>query len=115
MRWDDGYYKDADGGTLQGVMQPFMVGLLMQALVDVHRATSRPSVIGECQESADESCQHLYSGGPYRKDDTAYQEFAGALFTISITVGTTVNPKKFARGDGATAPPNGKYQVPGSY
>ena len=102
-RWDDGYYKDADGGTLQGVMQPFMVGLLMQALVDVHRATSRPSVKESVKNQLMKVCQHLYSGGPYRKDDTALPGIRWRTFHYFYHGGTTVNPKKFARGDGATA------------
>lgn len=102
-RWDDGYYKDADGGTLQGVMQPFMVGLLMQTLVEVHRASTRTPVKENVKSQLMKICQHLYNGGPYRKNDTALPGIRWRTFHYFFHGGTTVNPRKYSRGDGATA------------
>jgi hypothetical protein len=57
-RWDDPYYTDADGGQLRGVTQPFMVGLVLDALIDVYDITTNGTVIfnatafgAECKSS----------------------------------------------------------------
>jgi len=102
-RWDDAYYKDADGGYLVGIMQPFMVGLLMEALVDLHRATTKPSVKENIKQQLMKACKHLYADGPYRKNDVALPGVRWRSFQYFYHGGTSVNPTKYEHGDNATA------------
>lgn len=104
-RWDDGYAVNADGGTSQGIMVPFMVGLLTQALVDVHRATLRPAVKGSIKTQLIKVCRHLYQDGPYRKDDRvpSLSSVRWRSFHYVYHGGTTVNPTKWKKGDGGDA------------
>jgi hypothetical protein len=100
-RWDDGYYKDADGGELRGVMQPFMVGLLLQALIEVDRLSTKPQINSSIRSSLAKACEHLFSGGPYLKDQSVSSLPGVKMRTFSYFYhgGTTVNPKKYVRGD----------------
>lgn len=100
-RWDDSYYTDADGGQLRGIMQPFMVGLLLEALVDIHRITTNSTVKTSIQNQITKACRHLYLDGAYMKDRTV-----PSLPGIRIRGmcyfkhgGTTVNPTKYVNGD----------------
>ncbi len=68
-RWDDVDFVDSDGGTLKGIMQPFMVGLLLNALIDVHRLSTNTTVKTNIQNQITKACRHLYQDGPYRKDE----------------------------------------------
>ena len=100
-RWDDGYYKDADGGELRGVMQPFMIGLLMQALIEVDRLSTRAKTKATIRSTLAKACDHLYTGGPYMKDQSV-KSLPGVrirAFNYFYHGGTTVNPMKYARGD----------------
>ena len=99
-RWDDHYYTDADGGQLRGIMQPFMVGLLLNALVDVHRLSTKETVKANIKNQITKACRHLYLDGPYIKDQVV-PRFAVRIrgFHYFFHGGTTVNPKKYERGD----------------
>lgn len=98
-RWDDPYYTDADGGTLKGIMQPFMIGLLMDALIDVYDATGSESVKASIVSQVTKACKHLYSDGPYstQKLQTLNVNLRGFHYTYHG--GTSINPTKYERGD----------------
>lgn len=98
-RWDDPYYVDADGGNLKGIMQPFMVGLLLDALTDVHRVSTNETVKASCQKQITSACRHLYLDGPYRK--SWFIKSLGVYdrgFHYFFHGGTTVNPTKYEKG-----------------
>lgn len=99
-RWDDSDVKDADGGTLKGITQPFMVGLLLCALADVHQIATDATAKENIKNQILKGCRHLYEGGPYRKDDpVAYDPTKRwRCFWYLYHGGTSVNPTKFARG-----------------
>lgn len=111
-RWNDVDTKDADGGTLVGITQPFMIGLLMLALADVHQITTKTTVKENIKNQILKACRHLYSDGPYRKDDpTPYDPSKRwRCFWYLYHGGTTVNPTKFARG-GWSLPGKNIYEV----
>ncbi len=102
-RWDAQEFTDADGGYLVGIMQPFMVGLLLQALIDVHRASTRADVKDSIKKQLMKACRHLYQDGPYRQKDVALPGIRWRTFHYFYHGGTTVNPNKYSRGEGATA------------
>ncbi len=112
-RWDDGYAVDADGGTSQGIMVPFMVGLLTQALVDVHRATVRPDVKESIKTQLMKVCRHLYQDGPYRKDDRvpSLSGLRWRSFHYVYHGGTTVNPTKWKKGSDVGSNPTAAWEV----
>lgn len=107
-RWNDPDETDADGGTLQGITQPFQIGLLLRALVDVYNATSSATVRLSIQDQILKSCRHLYGArdttgkwvGPYRKEDPIpfdpSRRRRGMWYLYHG--GTSVNPTKFANG-----------------
>lgn len=97
-RWDDPYSPNEDGGTPKGIMQPFMVGLLLCALCDVHQIVSESAktIIAGMIFSA---CRHLYSGGPYSKDLVPHFKVGLRGFHYVVHGGTTVNPTKWEKGD----------------
>src|SRR4030095_5764357 len=102
-RWDDPDYIDQDGGTLRGIMQPFMVGLLLNALIEVHRLSTNSTVKASIQNQITKACRHLYSDGPYRKDETVIgltgQRWRA--FWYFYHGGTSVNPTKYENGGGS--------------
>ena len=102
-RWDDNYFTDDDGGQLRGVTQPFMVGLVLHALVDVHRLTTDPTIKSNVQLQITKACQYLFNAGPYRKDE-AVNGLPGKRwrsFWYFYHGGTTVNPTKYENGGGS--------------
>ena len=110
-RWDDPYSTDADGGTLKGIMQPFMIGLLLQALVDVHRLTTDSSVKSNIQSQITKACQHLYNV-PYRRNDpTGISNTKWRSFWYFYHGGTTVNPSKFQQGGGSAKTASAAWEV----
>lgn len=98
-RWDDPDYVDSDGGFLRGVMQPFMVGLLLNALVDVHRASTNDTVKANIQNQIVKACHHLYSDGPYMTQLVPSLNVKRRGFAYFYHGGTTVNPTKYENGD----------------
>lgn len=111
-RWDDPYHTDGDGGTLKGIMQPFMIGLLLHALVDVHRLTTNASVKRNIQLQITRACQHLYNGGPYRKEDpTGISKTKWRSFWYFYHGGTTVNPLKYQNGGGSATTATALWEV----
>lgn len=99
-RWDDVDVKDADGGTLVGIMQPFQVGLLLCALADVYTLTTSVTVQASVKKQILNGCRHLYSDGPYRKDEPIPYDPTKRRrsFWYLYHGGTTVNPTKFEQG-----------------
>ena len=98
-RWDDPYSVQADDGTLVGIMQPFQVGLLLHALINVYEITTNSSVKFSIQNQVVRACRHLYSGGPY---STQFIPVFGVRlrgFHYFYHGGTTVNPTKYEKGD----------------
>lgn len=57
-RWDDPDVVEADGGMPKGIMQPFMVGLLLNALIDVHRLSTNSAVRLNIQNQITKACRH---------------------------------------------------------
>lgn len=98
-RWDDWDYVDSDGGTLKGIMQPFMVGVLLDALKDVHRVSTNEPVRTNIQNQITKACRHLYSGGPYMSQLVPSLGVRRRGMAYFIHGGTTVNPTKYAKGD----------------
>jgi hypothetical protein len=99
-RWDDVDVKDSDGGTLKGITQPFMIGLLLLALADVHQLVVNQTSKDNIRNQILKGCRHLYADGPYRKNDpTPYDPSKRwRCFWYLYHGGTTVNPTKFAEG-----------------
>jgi len=96
--WNDNWPDD--DGTLQGVMQPFIVGLLLQSLCVVHRVTTNPAVKENVKNQICNGCRHLYSNGPYIKDQI--EQNSGKRirgFHYFYHGGNTVNPTKYEQGD----------------
>lgn len=97
-RWDDPDFTDSDGGQLKGVMQPFMVGLLLTALVDVHQLTTNATVKANVANQITKACRHLYLGGPYSTQRIASLNVNLRGFHYFYHGGTTVNPTRYATG-----------------
>ena len=110
-RWDDPYSTDADGGTLKGIMQPFMVGLLLNALVDVHRLTRDSTVKSNVQSQITKACQHLYNVTYRREDSTGISNTKWRSFWYFYHGGTTVNPSKFEQGGGSAKTANAAWEI----
>ncbi len=102
-RWDDIDFRDSDGGTLKGIMQPFMVGLLLNALIDVHRLSTNTTVKANIQNQITKACRHLFEGGPYRRNEPvpADPNKRWRSFWYFYHGGTTVNPTKYQNGGGS--------------
>ena len=103
-RWDDPDYVDEDGGLLKGIMQPFMIGLLLNSLIEVHRLSTNSGVRASIQNQITRACHHLYEGGPYRKDEQVVGLAPGIRwrsFWYFYHGGTTVNPTKYENGGGS--------------
>ena len=99
-RWDDPDYVDADGGQLKGVMQPFMVGLLLSALVDAHQVVTTPAAKESIKNQILKACRHLFNDGPYIKDQVEQKSGKKIRgFHYFYHGGTTVNPTKYEKGD----------------
>ena len=98
-RWDDPYYTDADGGQLKGVMQPFMIGLVLDALIDVHEITTNATVKTSIRNQVTKACRHLYSDGPYSRQRLTSLNVNLRGFHYFYHGGTTVNPTKYENGD----------------
>jgi hypothetical protein len=97
--WNDDWLDD-DGGSLVGVMQPFMVGLLLAALCDVYELTGNATVKENVKSQITRGCRHLYSDGPYIKDQI--EQVSGKRirgFHYFYHGGTSVNPTRYEKGD----------------
>jgi hypothetical protein len=97
-RWDDWYYTDADGGQLRGITQPFMVGMLLDALIDVYNVTTNESVKASIVTQVTKACRHLYLDGPYTRQHLTTLNVDLRGFHYFIHGGTTVNPTKYEKG-----------------
>jgi hypothetical protein len=98
-RWDDPYQGEPDGGTLKMMMQPFMVGLLLEGMIAVHRVSQSASVRSVVQSSIVKACEDLYNV-TYRGKE-AVQDMPGKRWRSQWYYyygGTTVNPNLYERG-----------------
>jgi hypothetical protein len=98
-RWSDPYYVDADGGHLKGIMQPFQVGLLLDALIDAYNVTSNETVKASIVTQVTKACRHLYSDGPYTTQKLQALNILLRGFHYFYHGGTSNNPTKYERGD----------------
>ena len=110
-QWDDPYYTDPDGGTLKNIMQPFMVGMLLHALVEVHRLTQNPRVKESVQNQIVRACRHLYAGGPYRDTKSGLGDKKWRSYWYFYHGGTTVNPRKYENGGGSPVSTTQNWEI----
>lgn len=97
--WNDDFIE-SDGGSLVGVTQPFIAGILHRALCDAHQVVITPSVKESIKNQILNGCRQLYSGGPYIKDQievNSGKRIRG--FHYYYHGGTSVNPTRYANGD----------------
>lgn len=99
-------------GMLIGIMQSFMVGFLLHALSDVYEIATDPVAKTNIGNQILKACRHLYSDGPYRKDDPVPYDPSKRwrCFWYTYHGGTTVNPTRFAKG-GYSLPGNNAGEV----
>ncbi len=98
-RWDDPWAQADDGGTLKGIMQPFMVGLLLEALVAVHRVSMNQQVKATVGQAITRSCDNLYNI-TYRREE-AVPDVPGKYWRSQWYYyygGTSVHPNWFEHG-----------------
>lgn len=110
-RWDDPDFIDSDGGKLVGIMQPFMVGMLLTALIDVHRLSTNSVVKTSIQTQLTKACTHLFNVTYRRTEDTGIAGVKWRSFWYAYHGGTTVNPTKYANGGGSYVAPAQAWQV----
>jgi len=115
-RWDDPDTHASDGGTYVGIMQPFMVGLLLHSLIDVYRATSNTATKDAIKASILKAVDHLYNGGPFMKRNAGIPNspIRWRAFNYFYHGGTTVNPTKYQYGDFAGINASTFYEVEGA-
>lgn len=93
-------FLSIDDGTMVSSMQPFIVGLLADALVDVHQVVGSDAAKESAKNQILKACRHLYSDGPYAKD--LIEQRSGKRvrgFHYFFHGGTTLNPTKYEHGD----------------
>jgi hypothetical protein len=100
-RWDDPDFIDPDGGHLVGIMQPFMVGLLLNAEIDVHRLTTSTAVKASIQSQLTKALTVLYNSAYRKNEPTTITGVSWNSFWYVIFGGTTVNPTKYQTGGGS--------------
>ncbi len=96
--------QDLPAGTvgqyapMVGIMQPFMVGLLLSALCDAHQLVVAPTVKESIKKQILTGCSFIY--------EEAYTRLVPVKFGVSVRGfhyfyggGTTINPTKYATGD----------------
>lgn len=92
--------RDSDGGTWVGIMQPFMVGLTTSALIDAYEVVQSLTVRESIKSQVLKACHHLYSDGPYIKDEVEVRSGKRIRgFHYFYHGGTSVNPTKYVKGD----------------
>lgn len=98
-RYDSGV-TDGDGGTLVKVTQPFTLGLLLLAFVDLHKVTTNAEVKQTLEMMILKTSRHLYLDGPYRKNDPIPYDPRKRWRSLWYLWhgGTTLNPTKFEAG-----------------
>lgn len=92
--------RDVDGGTWVGIMQAFMVGLTTSALIDAYEVVQTATVKENIKNQVLKACRHLYSDGPYVKDEVEVRSGKRIRgFHYFYHGGTSVNPTKYEKGD----------------
>jgi hypothetical protein len=92
-------------------MQPFMVGLLLHGLVDVHRLTTNAQVKANVESQIKKACQHLYNVTYRINDSTGISNIKWRSFWYFYHGGTTVNPSKFEQGGGSAKTANAAWEI----
>jgi hypothetical protein len=92
-------------------MQPFMVGMLLHALVEVHRLSQNPKVKENVQNQIVRACRHLYGGGPYRDTNSGLGNKKWRSYWYFYHGGTTVNPRKYENGGGSPANTTQSWEI----
>ena len=98
-RWDDFDEVETDGGHLVGTMQPFMVGLLLSAEVDVYQSSASPAVRASIVTQITKACRHLYSDGPYTTQRLVALNVNLRGFNYYYHGGTSTVPTKYVKGN----------------
>lgn len=98
-RWDDVDYIDSDKGTLKGVTQPFMVGLLLRALCASHQVVTTEAARTSIKIQILNGCRHLYSDGPFTRTVAVNFGVEAGGFHYFYHGGTSVNPTRYVKGD----------------
>jgi hypothetical protein len=80
-------------------MQPFMVGLTLDALSSVYNVTQREDVKASIIKQVTSACRHLYLDGPYSKQFIPIKGVNLRGFHYFYHGGTSVNPTKYVKGD----------------
>jgi hypothetical protein len=99
--WDDPDFVDPDGGQVRGVTQPFMIGLLLNAEVELHRLTTNATVKASIQSQLTKACVQLYTATYRRTEPTGLPNVNWRSFWYFYYGGTTINPTKYATGGGS--------------
>lgn len=94
-RWDD---FDASGGPFIGITQPFMVGLLLSALADLHQVTTNLAVKASVAAQITTAAKHLCFAGPYTKQWVAGLSVPLNGFHYFYHGGTQSNPTSYEKG-----------------
>jgi hypothetical protein len=101
-RWDNPYFTDLDGGTLVQVMQPFLVGIMLEGIVAVHQISTNAAVKQSAANQITKAANCLYNI-TYRRNEKVSD--APSLRWRSQWYfyygGTTVNPTRYAKGGGS--------------
>lgn len=90
-----------EDGQLRGVMQPFMVGLLLNAEIDVYRLTASTTVKASIQSQLTKACTVLFNAAYRKNDPTTIPGINWRSFWYFKFGGTTVNPTKYENGGGS--------------
>lgn len=98
-RWDDWYENGDDGSLLKGIMQPFMVGMTMWPLCDIHAFTANATVKESAKNQILKACRHLYSDGPYARGLATNFGVQVRGFHYFYHGGTELNRTRYERGD----------------
>ena len=88
-----------------------MAGLLLQALVDVHRLTTNSSVKSNIQSQITKACQHLYTATYRRNDSTGISNIKWRSFWYFYHGGTTVNSSKYQQGGGSATTAKAAWEI----
>ena len=101
-RWDNPYFTDTDGGTLVQVMQPFLVGIMLEGIVATHRLSTNATVKQSAATQITKAASCLYNI-TYRRNE-AVVDAPGKRWRSQWYFyygGTTVNPTRYASGGGS--------------
>jgi Bacterial Ig domain len=94
-RWND---FDASDGPFVGIMQPFMVGLLLSALADLHQVTTNATVKASVAAQIVTAARHLALDGPFTRQWVAGMNAPLDGFHYFYHGGTQAEPTRYVKG-----------------